>query len=101
MTWLPVMTLSDGTTVEMPMPASKGTGRANAHGYRVRGKEGILEFATLPEVLDHLSTRTTGKPADPTRTTSEGTAPVRPRIQPLRADPSGRGSLPSAVRRDP
>lgn len=53
MIWLPVMTLPDGTTIEMPMPSPEATGH-HVHGYRVRGSEGVLEFATLTEVIDHL-----------------------------------------------
>jgi hypothetical protein len=54
MNWLPVMTLPDGTTVEMPMPSPEATGHHPVDGYRVRGSEDVLEFATLTEVIDHL-----------------------------------------------
>lgn len=55
MDWLPVMTLPDGTTIEMPMPPPDDTSQSRVHAYRVRSSVGVTEFATLPEVLGHLS----------------------------------------------
>lgn len=91
MDWLPVMTLPDGTTVEMPMPPPDGTGQGSVPGYRVRGSEGVSEFATLPEVLDHLSTRGAAALEDPPTATSA--TPARERAQPLPAAPSGHGPV--------
>jgi len=54
MRWLPVMTLSDGTTVEIPMPSLDDTAQHGFHGYRVRGVAGCADFSTLPEVASAL-----------------------------------------------
>lgn len=62
MDWLHVLTLPDGTTVEMPMPSSEGTDHGSVPAYRVRGSDGIIEFATMPEVLDHLAALGAGSP---------------------------------------
>lgn len=80
MDWLPVMTLPDGTTIEMPMPPPEETGQSRVPGYRVRGSEGVTEFATLPEVLGHLLTRGAGTPDAPPTATSAAAASVRERV---------------------
>ena len=65
MDWLPVMTLPDGTAIEIPMPSSGDTeeqgdvyhgdeAHADVHGYRVRGPSGTATFATLAEAADHV-----------------------------------------------
>jgi hypothetical protein len=79
MDWLPVLTLPDGTTVEMPMPPPEGTGQGSLPAYRVRDSEGVLEFATMPEVLDHLATSGSGSREDPPSRTSAGATPTRKR----------------------
>ncbi len=60
MNWLLVMTLPDGTTIEMPMPSPDDPGHDDVHGYRVRGSDGVTQFATLREVADHLLTAHAG-----------------------------------------
>lgn len=55
MEWLPVMTLPDGTAVEIPMPTPEDAERhGEVHRYRVRGPSGTTTFATLLEATDHV-----------------------------------------------
>lgn len=59
--WLPVMTLPDGTTIEIPMPSPEDTDEHGVHGYRVRRADGVTVFSTLTEVATHvLDERLTG-----------------------------------------
>lgn len=54
LTWVPVMTLGDGTTIEMPMPSGDGTDGRRVHRYRVRGPDGTSQFPTLSDVATHV-----------------------------------------------
>lgn len=54
------MTLSDGSTIEIPMPSRDGTDPHAVDGYRVRGVEGVTEFSTLNEVVAHVLDRRDG-----------------------------------------
>jgi hypothetical protein len=55
MDWLPVMTLPDGTAIEVPVPSPEDTGtQGDVHAYRVRGPSGTTTFATLDEAADHV-----------------------------------------------
>ena len=73
MEWLKVMTLPDGTTVEMPIPPLEGTGHGDEAAYRVRGSRGVTEFTTMPEVLHHLAASGAGAVEDPpTATAADG-----------------------------
>ncbi|MGD9959401.1 hypothetical protein [Nocardioides sp.] len=48
-TWLPVMTMPDGTTIEMPLTSPDGGARGR-HCYRVCRAGARVEFATLNEI---------------------------------------------------
>lgn len=54
MIWLRVMTLPDGTTIEIPVPSPDDTDADGTCVYRVRGLGGVVEFSTLPEVAHHV-----------------------------------------------
>jgi hypothetical protein len=54
MTWLTVITLPDGTTVEVPMPSSENSADYQEYRYRVRRADAVIEFATLAEVTRDL-----------------------------------------------
>jgi hypothetical protein len=53
---LPVLTLPDGTAIEIPMPSSSvdPESHGDVHHYRVRGPSGTLTFATLRDAADHV-----------------------------------------------
>ena len=93
MEWLPVMTLPDGTTVEMPIPPPERTGQGSEAAYRVRGSAGVTEFATMPEVLHHLAASGAGTLEGSPTASSAASAPARERVQSLRA-PAGRSPSP-------
>ena len=54
MNWLPVMTLPDGTTIEVPFPTPEQDYVQDPHSYRVSGPDGSILFATLQEAADHV-----------------------------------------------
>ncbi|HEX3222717.1 MAG TPA: hypothetical protein VHR35_09120 [Nocardioides sp.] len=54
LTWVAVMTLGNGTTIEMPMPSGDGTDGQRVHRYRVRGPDGTSQFQTLSDVATHV-----------------------------------------------
>jgi hypothetical protein len=58
MTWLTVITLPDGTTVELPIPSADDAGEPEEYRYRIRRADGVVEFATLLEAATHLVGRT-------------------------------------------
>ena len=66
MRWLPVITLPDGSTIEIPMPSPEDTDRHGIHGYRVRGAEGVTGFSTLSELADHVLAAWTPHQEEPT-----------------------------------
>lgn len=74
MNWLPVMTLPDGTTIEISMPSTDDSGHDGGHGYRLRTSTGVTAFATLHEVVDHLLGP--GDPHEDTLTMTPATASV-------------------------
>jgi hypothetical protein len=55
-TWLSVMTMEDGTVVEIAMP-SPGT-RDVTQAYRLRGTVSVVEYATLAEAATQVLERT-------------------------------------------
>ena len=65
MQWLAVMTLPDGTSIELPMPSPEDTDLDGVYGYRVRGPEGITQFSTLTELAAHILEPLTPHPEDP------------------------------------
>jgi hypothetical protein len=57
MTWLTVIRLPDGTTVEVPIPSSEESTDYQEYRYRVRRADAVIEFATLAEVTSDLLER--------------------------------------------
>jgi hypothetical protein len=62
MKWVSVMRLPDGRSVDMPVPSADDTDPEHVHRFRVRGDHVTMEFATLPEVIDHLVGREDRRP---------------------------------------
>ena len=54
MNWLTVLTLPDGTTVEVPIPSADDAGEPEEYRYRIRRADGVIEFATLFEAASDL-----------------------------------------------
>jgi hypothetical protein len=86
MIWLPVMTLSDGTVIEMRLPSPEEIG----HEYRVRGRRGVAEFSTLAEVVSHILRP--GSPSPEELLADSASAPAAP-APPLPIGTTGRRSL--------
>lgn len=68
MKWLPVMTLPDGTTIEMAMPTSDDEDLRGGHAYRVRGVDGIIELGALSELADYILEQGPHSPQNPAET---------------------------------